>query len=636
MKHLIIGTAGHIDHGKTTLIKALTGRNTDRLKEEQERGISIELGFTYFDLPNGQRAGIIDVPGHEKFIRNMLAGVIGIDIVLLVVAADEGIMPQTAEHLAILDLVGVKSGFVVVTKSDLVDDEWLQLVQEEIKDEVKGTFLEGASIIPVSSTEKRGIETVIGEIERLSDSLEDKSLDDMPRLPIDRVFTISGFGTVVTGTLLAGSLKLGDEVQIYPGDTTARIRSIQVHDKDSPIAYGGQRVALNLAGIKKTQIDRGNVAAPVNSMRSTMMLDVKIKLLKSLDKGVDNRTRLKLYLGTDEILCRIILLDREVLEPGEEAYAQLRLEEETVAKRGDRFILRFYSPMFTVGGGEVLEPNPSKRKRFDEDSLEELTIKDQGDLSDIIEHIVEEGSKSFLSLKEISKTASMLEATLEDETRKLENEGKIVSFRLSKDIYPIHNNILLGLEDKIKNELEIFHVRYPIRNGIAKEELRSRFLSKAKPRLAEEILDHIVVGGSIRQNRDIISLSGFEPKLNDKQESLKRWILESFEKAGFMPPKQEDLYKSSLGSNEETDELLMYLIGTGELTKISEEIYLLPSSLVKARNALDDLMKEAGSISVGGYRDILGTNRKVAIGILEYFDQLKVTRRSGENRVLYK
>ena len=636
MKHLIIGTAGHIDHGKTTLIKALTGRNTDRLKEEQERGISIELGFTYFDLPNGQRAGIIDVPGHEKFIRNMLAGVIGIDIVLLVVAADEGIMPQTAEHLAILDLVGVKSGFVVVTKSDLVDDEWLQLVQEEIKDEVKGTFLEGASIIPVSSTEKRGIETVIGEIERLSDSLEDKSLDDMPRLPIDRVFTISGFGTVVTGTLLAGSLKLGDEVQIYPGDTTARIRSIQVHDKDSPIAYGGQRVALNLAGIKKTQIDRGNVAAPVNSMRSTMMLDVKIKLLKSLDKGVDNRTRLKLYLGTDEILCRIILLDREVLEPGEEAYAQLRLEEETVAKRGDRFILRFYSPMFTVGGGEVLEPNPSKRKRFDEDSLEELTIKDQGDLSDIIEHIVEEGSKSFLSLKEISKTASMLEATLEDETRKLENEGKIVSFRLSKDIYPIHNNILLGLEDKIKNELEIFHVRYPIRNGIAKEELRSRFLSKAKPRLAEEILDHIAVGGSIRQNRDIISLSGFEPKLNDKQESLKRWILESFEKAGFMPPKQEDLYKSSLGSNEETDELLMYLIGTGELTKISEELYLLPSSLVKARNALDDLMKEAGSISVGGYRDILGTNRKVAIGILEYFDQLKVTRRSGENRVLYK
>ena len=636
MKHLIIGTAGHIDHGKTTLIKALTGRNTDRLKEEQERGISIELGFTYFDLPNGQRAGIIDVPGHEKFIRNMLAGVIGIDIVLLVVAADEGIMPQTAEHLAILDLVGVKSGFVVVTKSDLVDDEWLQLVQEEIKDEVKGTFLEGASIIPVSSTEKRGIETVIGEIERLSDSLEDKSLDDMPRLPIDRVFTISGFGTVVTGTLLAGSLKLGDEVQIYPGDTTARIRSIQVHDKDSPIAYGGQRVALNLAGIKKTQIDRGNVAAPVNSMRSTMMLDVKIKLLKSLDKGVDNRTRLKLYLGTDEILCRIILLDREVLEPGEEAYAQLRLEEETVAKRGDRFILRFYSPMFTVGGGEVLEPNPSKRKRFDEDSLEELTIKDQGDLSDIIEHIVEEGSKSFLSLREISKTASMLEATLEDETRKLENEGKIVSFRLSKDIYPIHNNILLGLEDKIKNELEIFHVRYPIRNGIAKEELRSRFLSKAKPRLAEEILDHIVVGGSIRQNRDIISLSGFEPKLNDKQESLKRWILESFEKAGFMPPKQEDLYKSSLGSNEETDELLMYLIGTGELTKISEELYLLPSSLVKARNALDDLMKEAGSISVGGYRDILGTNRKVAIGILEYFDQLKVTRRSGENRVLYK
>jgi len=388
MKHLIIGTAGHIDHGKTTLIKALTGRNTDRLKEEQERGISIELGFTYFDLPGGQRAGIIDVPGHEKFIRNMLAGVIGIDIVLLVVAADEGIMPQTAEHLAILDLVGVKSGFVVITKSDLVDDEWLQLVEEEIKDEVKGTFLEGASIIPVSSTEKIGISNVIEEILKLSESLEDKSLDDMPRLPVDRVFTISGFGTVVTGTLLAGSLKVGDEIQVYPGDTIARIRSIQVHDQDASVAYGGQRVALNLAGVKKSQIDRGSIVAPVNSMRSTMMLDVKIKLLRSLSKGLENRTRLKLYLGTDEILCRVVLLDREVLEPGDETYAQLRLEEETVAKMGDRFILRFYSPMFTVGGGEVLEPNPVKRKRFDEKSLEELAIKDQGNFSEIVEHIV--------------------------------------------------------------------------------------------------------------------------------------------------------------------------------------------------------------------------------------------------------
>lgn len=636
MKHLIIGTAGHIDHGKTTLIKALTGRNTDRLKEEQERGISIELGFTYFDLPSGQRAGIIDVPGHEKFIRNMLAGVIGIDIVLLVVAADEGIMPQTAEHLAILDLVGVKSGFVVVTKSDLVDDEWLQMVEEEIKDEVKGTFLDGASIIPVSSTEKRGISSVIEEIVKISETLEDKSLDDMPRLPVDRVFTISGFGTVVTGTLLAGSLRVGDEIQVYPGDTKARIRSIQVHDQDAVVAYGGQRAALNLAGVKKAQIDRGNVIAPVNAMRSTMMLDVKIKLLRSLSKGIENRTRLKLYLGTDEILCRIVLLDREVLEPGDETYAQLRLEEETVAKRGDRFILRFYSPMFTVGGGEVLEPNPTKRKRFDEESLEELTIKDQGDFGEVVEHIVEENSRNFHSLKEISKTTSMLEENLEDEIKKLEESGKIGIFRLSKDIYPIHKSVLESLESKITNELGDFHRKFPIRNGMAKEELRSKYLSKAKPRLAEEILDYLVACGSIKQIKDIIALTGFEPRLDDKQLTLKKWILDSFEKASFMPPKHEDLQESSLGTNGETEEMLMYLIGSGELVKLSDELYLLPSSLEKAKSALYDLMRETGCITVGGYRDILNTNRKVAIGLLEYFDQIKLTRRSGENRVLFK
>lgn len=636
MKHLIIGTAGHIDHGKTTLIKALTGRNTDRLKEEQERGISIELGFTYFDLPGGQRAGIIDVPGHEKFIRNMLAGVIGIDIVLLVVAADEGIMPQTAEHLAILDLVGVKSGFVVITKSDLVDDEWLQLVEEEIKDEVKGTFLEGASIIPVSSTEKRGISNVIEEVLKLSETLEDKSLDDMPRLPVDRVFTISGFGTVVTGTLLAGNLKVGDEIQVYPGDTIARIRSIQVHDQDASVAYGGQRVALNLAGVKKSQIDRGSIVAPVNSMRSTMMLDVKIKLLRSLNKGLENRTRLKLYLGTDEILCRVVLLDREVLEPGDETYAQLRLEEETVAKRGDRFILRFYSPMFTVGGGEVLEPNPVKRKRFDEESLEELTIKDQGNFSEIVEHIVEENSRNYHSLKEISKTASMLEESLEEEIKKLEGNGKVIIFRLSKDIYPVHKKVLNLLENQIIGELEDFHRKYPIRNGMAKEELRSRFLSKAKPKLAEEILDHLITGGRIKQLKDLVALSVFEPELNDKQLALKKWILDSFEKAPFMPPKREDLQETTLGTNGETEEMIMYLIGSGELVKLSDDLYLLPSSLEKAKSSLYDLMAETGNITVGGYRDILNTNRKVAIGLLEYFDQIKLTRRSGENRVLFK
>lgn len=388
MKHIIIGTAGHIDHGKTTLIKALTGRNTDRLKEERERGISIELGFTYFDLPNGQRAGIIDVPGHEKFIKNMLAGVIGIDIVLLVIAADEGIMPQTLEHLAILDLLGIEKGFIVLTKTDLVDEEWVELVEDDIQNEIKDTFLRNSPIVRVSSTKGKGVEDVISLINEYSMELEDREADDIPRLPVDRVFSISGFGTVVTGTLLSGKFEIGDEVQIYPGDTLGRIRNLQVHDKDSNIAYAGQRVAINLAGVKKDNLHRGSVIASVDSMKDTMMLDVKVKLLKSLDRTIENRIRLKLYIGTEEVLCRMVLLDKDELHPGEEAYAQLRLEEKIVAKRGDRFILRFYSPMFTIGGGEILDPNPDKKKRFDDDSIEELMILETGSPKHILEEII--------------------------------------------------------------------------------------------------------------------------------------------------------------------------------------------------------------------------------------------------------
>lgn len=332
MKHFIIGTAGHIDHGKTTLIRALTGRNTDRLKEEQNRGISIELGFTYFDLPSGKRAGIIDVPGHEKFIKNMLAGVIGIDIVLLVVAADEGIMPQTAEHLAILDLLGINKGIIVITKTDLVEDEWIELIEEDIYEEVESTFLEGSPIVRVSSTHKSGIDELIKLIDEFSDIIEERDTKDMPRLPVDRAFSISGFGTVVTGTLLSGRLNLGDEVQIFPGNTTSRIRSLQVHDEDAEVAYGGQRVAINLAGVKREEVERGSIIAPINSMKSSMMVDVKVKVLKSADRSIENRTRLHLYIGTREVLCRIALLDKDQVNPGEEAYAQLRLEEEIVSK----------------------------------------------------------------------------------------------------------------------------------------------------------------------------------------------------------------------------------------------------------------------------------------------------------------
>ena len=636
MKHVIIGTAGHIDHGKTTLIEAITGRQTDRLKEEQERGISIELGFTYFDLPSGQRAGIIDVPGHEKFIKHMLAGVIGIDIVLLVIAADEGIMPQTLEHLSILDLMGIKKGFIVLTKSDMVEEEWTDMVEEEVREGVQGTFLEDSPIIRVSSTKKTGINDVVNLIEEYTKELEDRDVDEMPRLPVDRVFSISGFGTVVTGTLLSGQFKVGDEIQIFPGEEKARIRTLQVHDEDAQIAYGGQRVAINLAGLKKTEIDRGDVVAPINSMQDTMMLDVKLKLIKGMDRTIDNRTRLRLYIGTKEVLCRIVLLDKEQIGPGEEGYAQLRLEETVVAKRGDKFILRFYSPMFTIGGGEILEPNPSKKKRFDEDAIKELEIKEMGSSTDIIESIVREKSKEFPTTKEIAIFTSMLEENVKEEVSKLIIEEKIMSYQLTKDLHIIHKDYFNKIKDEVLKELNFYHTRYPLRTGMAKEEVRSRILKNAKPRVGEQIIEDLIKNDYIEQKLENVFVKGFKIELNDVQLKIQEDILDAFNKELSEQPKKEDLLENINGVNEEIEEVLISLINKGEIIRLGDDILISKEGYHLGIEKLKQHIIDKGSITVGEFRDLLNINRRLSLGLLEHCDQMKITKRTKDIRVLYK
>lgn len=371
MKNVIIGTAGHIDHGKTTLIKALTGRNTDRWEEEQRRGITIDLGFTYFDLPSGDRAGIIDVPGHEKFINNMVAGVVGMDLVLLVVAADEGIMPQTREHMDILHLLGIEKSIVVLNKCDLVDEEWLELVEEEIKEEFEGTFLEQAPVVKVSAATGKGLEELVELISHMtSDEVVEKDIHTIPRLPIDRAFSLSGFGTVITGTLVSGTIRKEDMLEMYPIGKESKIRSIQVHGEDKTVCYAGQRVAINLSNIKKREIQRGCVLASKGSMKTADLLDVRLNVLDSSMRVLTNHTRLHFFTGTSEILCRAVLLDREEIGPGESGLVQLRLEESIAVRRGDKFIVRFYSPMETIGGGVVLEPNPGIKKRFREEVIE--------------------------------------------------------------------------------------------------------------------------------------------------------------------------------------------------------------------------------------------------------------------------
>lgn len=635
MKNLIIGTAGHIDHGKTTLIKALTGRETDRLKQEKERGISIELGFTYFDLPSGQRAGIIDVPGHEKFIRNMLAGVVGMDIVILVVAADEGIMPQTEEHLSILNLLDIDLGFVVLTKVNLVDEDWLNLVQEDVRERLKGTFLEKSPIIPVDSISKKGIDKVIETIEYLSAEVKEKDSEEMPRLPVDRVFTITGFGTVVTGTLISGKFDEGNEVQVFPGNRTGKIRSIQVHGEDSQKAYAGQRVAINISGVKKTEIDRGDIIAPVNSMEATMMLDVRLKLLSNSQRIIDNRTRIRLYIGTREVLCRVVFLDRDFLTPGESCYAQLRLEEEIVAKRGDKFIIRFYSPMMTIGGGEVLEPNPPKRKRFDETTIDELKIKEKGETIDVVEKIIKDNSSRFPSIKELSVLIVMPEEKVMDFVEKLQEKNKVTILKMFKNTHVIHKDYYNLFIASIKDELKKFHDENSLKAGMPKEELRSRYLGNINAKLGDSFISLLVENNIIKQNNENVSLKDFEINFSTVQNEIRENIEKIYMIEKFTNLSADDILQSLDYNKKDISQVYEALVDLDVLIMLKNDIIIHKDVYTDSLEKAKKFIRDNGSITLGEFRDLINTSRKYAILLLEDFDQKKITRRTEDRRELY-
>lgn len=632
--NIIIGTAGHIDHGKTTLIKALTGRDTDRWEEEKRRGITIDLGFTYFDLPDGNQAGIIDVPGHEKFIKNMLAGVIGMDLVLLVIAADEGIMPQTTEHLNILNLLGLKKGIVVLTKYDLIDAEWLELVKEDIKEALKDTFLENAPMVEVSSKTGYGIDNLVNVICKTTETeVEQRDLSTIPRLPIDRVFSITGFGTVITGTLISGTLKKGDEVEIYPVNKISKVRNIQVHSHDAEKAYAGQRTAINLSNVKKTDLYRGCVIAPVNAMKNTMMLDVKLNLLKSSRRIVENRSRLHLYTGTSEILCRVVLLDCDELSPGESCYAQLRLEQEIAVRRGDKFIIRFYSPMETIGGGEIIEPVPLKKKRFDDKLIEELKVKEKGSGTDVIEKIIRENSKNVPSISELAKLTALREDEIKNSIEVLEDEEKITTFRLKNDIYLWHKSFEREIEEGIEKYLFDFHEKNKYQKGAKKSEVKSKFLPAIKQNVFDLAIMSFVQKGMLKMDGEFVSLAYFSIQHDEAYEKTAVAAEKILEEAKFEFLKQDELIQRlNLHKSEEIISLLIdekKLVKIGELGITKIEIY------DEAKNMLVNFITKNQKITAAEYRDLLNSNRKVAIGLLEHFDIIKVTRRVGNDRVLF-
>jgi selenocysteine-specific elongation factor len=635
LKNVIIGTAGHIDHGKTTLIKALTGRNTDRLKEEKERGISIDLGFTYFDLPSGKRAGIIDVPGHEKFIKNMLAGIGGIDIVVLVVAADEGIMPQTKEHLNILKLLKVKKGIIVLTKIDMVDSEWLEMISDQVHLEVADTFLEEAKIIPVSSIKGDGLKNLIAEIDKLAEVVEQKDISANFRLPIDRVFTVAGFGTVVTGTLISGIIKEGDKIELYPSNLQSRIRSIQVHEKSVKEAEAGQRVAVNIANVKVEEILRGNVLAKPDSMEPTMMIDAKMEMLDDSLMTIDNRDRLRLYHGTSEIMCRVVLLDRDELKPGESAFVQLRLEEKIACQKSDRFVIRFYSPMTTIAGGTILDPNPPKRKRFREDVMEELIIKEKGDPIEVVEQFLLQSSDKFYEKKEMIKQLGLINDSFKNIIEVLKDKSLAVEFKQGEDSYYAHARYLNVVGVQLEKLLDQFHSKNPLKAGISKEEIKSKLFEAVKPRLYDAILDYYVQNNYIKLENQFVAKADFKVVFSENQSKMKDFLLNVYSENKYNPPKFSDILGSSKFDKNQIQMVYNALINMGYLVRIEDDIAFVKDAYNQGIQSVKAHIVQNGSIQLGEFRDLLGTSRKYAMALLDNFDQQKITKRVEDKRILY-
>ena len=626
MKNIIIGTAGHIDHGKTTLIKALTGRDTDTLEEEKKRGISINLGFTYFDLSNNKRAGIVDVPGHEKFIKNMLAGASGIDIVLFVVASDEGVMPQTIEHLDILSFLNIKKGIIVLTKSDIVDDEFKQLVKDDIREKTKGTFLEDVDILEVDSISKNGIDELIKKIDSISNDIEEKNQNSPARLNIDRVFSVKGFGTVVTGTLMEGKISIDDDLTVYPNMLNTKIRSIQVHGENVKTAYAGQRTAINISNIKVEELKRGDVLGSPNSLEESMMLDIKLSLVKHSNKSIKHWDRLRLYHGTREILCRIVPLDKDIVKPGESCYAQLRLEESIVTKKLDNIVLRNYSPLETIGGGIILDTKPKKHKRFDESIINSLKIKEKGEIKDILEVYLKNNLKSYHTLKDIMSYSGENESIVKNSIEQLINENKVINI---SSIY-MHINQYKNLKESIIKCLTDYHKKYRLRSGMLKEELKSKVESRFKTKEMDILLEKLQLEDIIKLDGNLVSKFDFDVKLNDKQIEIKSIIQRQLKE----PNTYTLLNINDICINNYYEEVLEYMIGK-DIEKL-DDTYVMDKEIYKStRDNLIKYLKENKEITLGQYRDMLNSSRKNCMILLENFDRNKITKRDDNKRTLY-
>ena len=630
MKHVVVGTAGHIDHGKTSLVKALTGTDTDRLPEEKARGITIDLGFAFLEEPDGLTIEIVDVPGHERFVKNMLAGVGGIDLALLVIAADEGVMPQTREHLAICQLLRIKTGLVALTKTDMAEPDWIELVREDVARLLEGTFLHACPIVPVSSKTGEGLTELRAALVTLGREVPPKATDQTARLPIDRVFTVKGFGTVVTGTLTAGRIAVDERVEVYPRGLSSRVRGLQVHGHAVARAQAGQRTAVNLQGVDRAAIERGDVLAPPGALLPTLLLDATLELLEDAPRPLRTRDRVRFHVGTQEVMARVLLVGQMELPQGRTTYGRFRLERPIVALPGDRYVIRTYSPIVTIGGGTLLDVAPPRFKRKAPALLAHLEVLEKGSPAQVLEEHLKQAGAAGLRLADLPARTPFGPDRLRGLLEALQQSGAVVA--VDREWY-----IQRDASDRLREEtlalLETFHRENPLRGGISREELRSR-AGNAQERIFSQLLSVLEAEGVVRSERDQVRLAAHAIRLSPEQQHVVDGIEAEFRRAGAAPPSPEEALGRFGIKGTEKHELFHLLVADGRLVRVKESLYFHAEALHGIQDKLVAHLREKKEIGPADMKDLLGVSRKYAIPLMEYFDAQRVTVRQGERRVL--
>lgn len=631
--HLVIGTSGHIDHGKSTLVRALTGVDPDRWAEEKSRGITIDLGFAHYTDEAGNQISLVDVPGHERFVHNMLAGVAGMDAVMMVISADEGVMPQTREHLHICDLLGIEQGLIALSRIDLVDAELLELCIEDIQEAVAGTFLEDAPVVPVSAITGEGLDNLKVELARLTTRVSGHHLEHPFRFPVDRSFTIKGFGTVITGTVLTGKLQKDQEVVQFPNQAPLRLRGIQVHGQAVNVVESGQRAAINLGGISKEEIIRGDQLAIPGSLLTSYILNAELKLLEGAPRELTQRTRVRVHLGTQEVIGRMVLLEGDTLTPGETSLVQLRLDKLVSTRFGDRFIIRNYSPIHTLGGGQVIDPAPVKSRRLKGELVERLRHLTGDDLNALVETVIYLQTTRGVKAEEGFIRTGLSEKVFTKIINQLSSQGKILLIDPNERKY-LHEATAARIGNFLERVLKNFHQDFPEREGMSRVELGGKLSALFNDKEVGALLQRLVKTGGIRQEGQVYHLAHHSKSISGDQEALLEHLIALIRKGGVMPPKKTVLFQTADVDDKVGMRTLKLGLHNKKLVRVKDDIYYTPDTLLEIEGKLRGYLQEKEKITVIDFKDLTGISRGHAVALLEHFDSTKVTLRLDDHRVL--